>query len=180
MVVVFAACALVTPIAFPLVELFYGKQFLSTASLLIILIWSEVPVFFGLVLSNALIAKRLQKYTAYAAVVGAVVNVLLNLLLIPRFGAMGASWATVISYTRREHPDSGADKAGPSNDLAGIESGGAPLFAVAGDRMGNATDGDGVWVETAHCRGRVCLGRVGDWRCDQTRLRPPSDHATVA
>jgi PST family polysaccharide transporter len=99
MVIVFAACALVTPIAFPLIELFYGRQFLSTASLLIVLIWSEAPVFFGVVLSNALIAKRLQKYTAYGAVVGAAVNVLLNLVLIPRYGALGASWATVISYS---------------------------------------------------------------------------------
>jgi len=99
MVVVFAACTLVTPIAYPLVELFYGKQFLSTAGLLIVLVWSEVPVFFGVVLSNALIAKRLQKYTAYGAVAGAAVNVLLNLVLIPRYAAMGASWATVISYT---------------------------------------------------------------------------------
>jgi O-antigen/teichoic acid export membrane protein len=32
-------------------------------------------------------------------VAGAAVNVLLNLVLIPRYAAMGASWATVISYT---------------------------------------------------------------------------------
>src|SRR5262249_8048082 len=57
MVVVFAACALMTPIARPVVELFYGKQYLSTASLLIVLIWSEVPIFFAVALGNALVAK---------------------------------------------------------------------------------------------------------------------------
>jgi len=32
-------------------------------------------------------------------VAGATVNVLLNVALIPRYGALGASWATVISYS---------------------------------------------------------------------------------
>lgn len=99
MVIVFAACAVVTPVAAPLVELFYGKQFLPTASLLIVLIWSEAPAFFGVALGNALVAKGLQKYNPYGAVAGALANVLLNLALIPRYGARGASWATVISYS---------------------------------------------------------------------------------
>lgn len=98
LVIVFAACALVTPIAAPLIQTFYGTQYLPTATLLIILIWSEVPVFFGVVMSHALVAKGIQKYTAYGAIVGAGVNVLLNLFLIPRYDAVGASWATVISY----------------------------------------------------------------------------------
>lgn len=99
MLIVFAACALVTPVAAPLVTVFYGAEYLPTAGLLIILIWSEVPVFFGVVLSNALVAKGIQKFTAYGAIAGAIANVLLNLFLIPRYGAMGASWATVVSYS---------------------------------------------------------------------------------
>lgn len=99
MLIVFAACALVTPVATPLIKALYGEQYLATAGLLIILIWSEVPVFFGVVLSNALVAKGIQKFTAYGAIAGAIANVLLNLFLIPRYGAMGASWATVVSYS---------------------------------------------------------------------------------
>jgi polysaccharide transporter, PST family len=98
MVVAFAACALVTPIAAPVVELLYGKQFLPTSNLLIVLIWSEVPLFFGVAMGNALIAKGLQKYTPYGAIPGAIANFLLNLVLIPRYGALGAAWATVVSY----------------------------------------------------------------------------------
>jgi len=99
LVLVFAACAVITPIAAPFIELFYGKQFLTTAPLLIVLIWSEVPIFFGVTLASAVVAKGLQRYTPYGAIAGAFVNILLNLALIPRFGALGASWATVISYT---------------------------------------------------------------------------------
>jgi O-antigen/teichoic acid export membrane protein len=99
LLIAFAACALVTPVATPLILTFYGAQYLPTAGLLIVLIWSEVPVFFGVVLSNALVAKGIQKFTAYGAVAGAIANLLLNLVLIPRYGAMGASWATIVSYT---------------------------------------------------------------------------------
>jgi O-antigen/teichoic acid export membrane protein len=99
LVVVFAACALASPVAAPLVELFYGKQYLPTASLLIVLIWSEVPIFYFAALGNALVAKGLQRHLPGGAGLGAAVNILLNLVLIPKFAALGASWATVVSYS---------------------------------------------------------------------------------
>lgn len=99
LVVVFAACALVTPVAAPVIELFYGKEYLPTASLLIVLIWSEVPIFFVAALGSAMVAKGLQRYMPIGAGLGAVMNIVLNLVWIPRYGAMGASWATVISYS---------------------------------------------------------------------------------
>ena len=99
MVIALAACAVVTPIAAPVVELLYGKQFLPTADLLIVLIWSEVPIFFGVAVGSALVAKGRQKYLPYGAVAGALMNLLLNLAFIPRYGALGAAWATVISYS---------------------------------------------------------------------------------
>jgi PST family polysaccharide transporter len=99
LLIAFAACALVTPVAAPVIELFYGRQYLPTANLLIVLIWSEVPVFFAVALANVLVAKGMQKYTPYGAIAGAIVNMLLNLALIPQYGALGASWATVISYS---------------------------------------------------------------------------------
>jgi len=98
MAVVFSVCALFTPIAGPLVDSLYGKQFHSSASLLVVLVWSEVPIFFGVVITNAIIAKNLQRYLPVSTILGAVVNVVLNLAFIPRWGALGASWATVVSY----------------------------------------------------------------------------------
>jgi PST family polysaccharide transporter len=99
MLFVFAVCAVVTPVATPFVELFYGKQFLATGPLLIVLVWSEVPVFFGATISTAMVAKGVQRWLPVSTMIGAVCNVLLNLLLIPRYGALGASWASVISYS---------------------------------------------------------------------------------
>jgi O-antigen/teichoic acid export membrane protein len=98
LLVVFGACAVMTPIAAPLIQLLYGTAYLPTAALLIVLIWSEVPVFFGVAISNAIVARGLQRYLPLSTAVGAVTNILLNLALIPRYGALGASWATVVSY----------------------------------------------------------------------------------
>ena len=98
LVVAFAACALVTPVAHPFIELVYGKQFSGTADLLIVLIWSEVPIFFGVALGNALVSKGLQKYLPFSAAAGAITNIAINLAVIPKYGALGASWATVASY----------------------------------------------------------------------------------
>jgi O-antigen/teichoic acid export membrane protein len=99
LVFVFAACAVVTPVASPFIELFYGKQFLPTAPLLIVLIWSEIPLFFGVIVSNAMVAKGVQRWLPITTVLGAFCNVIMNLILIPPYGALGASWATVVSYS---------------------------------------------------------------------------------
>ncbi len=98
MVVIFAVCALTAPVAPAIVDLFYGREFRATSGLLTVLIWSEVPLFLSVVLSNALVAKGLQRYLPVSTMAGAVTNIALNLVMIPRWGALGASWASVISY----------------------------------------------------------------------------------
>jgi PST family polysaccharide transporter len=97
--VVFFVCAVITPITAPVIAFLYGKEFLSSADLINVLIWSEVPLFLGVVVTHALVAKNLQRYFPISAAVGAAMNVGLNLVMIPHWGALGASWATVISYT---------------------------------------------------------------------------------
>ncbi len=97
--VAFFMCAVITPITKPLIALLYGKEFLSSADLINVLIWSEVPLFLGVVVTHALIARNLQRYFPISAAVGATLNIGLNLVFIPHWGALGASWATVISYT---------------------------------------------------------------------------------
>ncbi|MBZ5527514.1 MAG: flippase [Acidobacteriia bacterium] len=97
--VVFGLCATIAPVAAPMILFLYGRDYLPTAALLIVLIWSEVPLFFGTAISHALVAKGLQRYLPAATVVGAVSNIALNLVVIPRYGAIGASWATVVSYS---------------------------------------------------------------------------------
>lgn len=99
MAVVFGACVIVTLLSGFIVREVYGPNFDAAAPSLAVLIWSEVPVFFGVVLNSGLIARNLQAYLPISTGVGAILNVALNLWLIPRWGAVGSAWATNISYT---------------------------------------------------------------------------------
>lgn len=97
MAIAFGLCTTATLFAGPIVHLLYGAKFAAAAPLLAALIWSEVPVFLGVVIVNGLVAKSLQNYLPFSTSIGAVVNILLNLYLIPRWGALGSAWATNVS-----------------------------------------------------------------------------------
>src|SRR3546814_8687148 len=47
------------------------------------------------VCSSDLLAEGLQKYGLYYTLAGAATNISLNFLFIPRYGAVGAAWATL-------------------------------------------------------------------------------------
>ncbi len=95
----FWICLLVTLISKPLIFILYGAEFEPSAEVLQLLIWSELAVFFGSVMTHALIAKELQMYSFISMLLGALVNIFLNFLLIPRWGIFGATWATIVSHT---------------------------------------------------------------------------------
>jgi len=95
---VFGVCLAISFAAVPIVRLIYGRDFSGSAPILAVLIWSEVFVFFGVIISNAVIALGFQRYMAVITAAGAVLNVGLNLLLIPKWGGLGAAWATNLSY----------------------------------------------------------------------------------
>ncbi|MFH1314595.1 MAG: flippase [Candidatus Eisenbacteria bacterium] len=82
-----------------LITIVYGTEFLPAATAFAILIWSAVFVFLGTVNFNILVASDLQRYILLFSALGASSNVVLNLILIPRYGIVGASLATVISYS---------------------------------------------------------------------------------
>jgi O-antigen/teichoic acid export membrane protein len=94
-----AICVFITTGAGPIVKLLYGKQFAAATPLLAVLIWSEVSTFFGTVMVTAMVARNLQRYLLVPTAAGALSNVALNLYLIPRYAALGAAWATLISYS---------------------------------------------------------------------------------
>jgi PST family polysaccharide transporter len=82
----------------PLVEWLFGTRFGASVVVLQIHIWAGMFVFMRALLSRWLLAEDLLRFSLLTHVCGAVVNVGLNLLLIPRYGATGAAVATVIAY----------------------------------------------------------------------------------
>jgi O-antigen/teichoic acid export membrane protein len=87
-----------TILANQIITLIYGAKFLPSSGALAILIWSEIFVYYGLVHYEIVISTHQQRLYLLFTAVGAAVNVLLNLLWIPRYGIEGASAATLISY----------------------------------------------------------------------------------
>jgi PST family polysaccharide transporter len=82
----------------PIIHLLYGPAYAPSSGALRILIWSGIPVCFGSAWSNWMILENRAKMMFYFQLNGAVVNILLNMLLIPRFGITGSALATLISY----------------------------------------------------------------------------------
>jgi len=81
-----------------LIGLLFGGQFSSAAGVLKIHIWACVFVFLGNACAKWFIAENLEKYFLYRSLSGAILNIILNLVLIPKFGINGAAFSTVISY----------------------------------------------------------------------------------
>ncbi len=88
---------LVTLFSDQIIQVLYGADYMQASGILVIHIWSLVPMFLGVATSQYLIIENLQKFSLYRTVLGLIFNVLLNLYLIPRYGAFGAAFATTIS-----------------------------------------------------------------------------------
>lgn len=85
-------------IAPSLIDLVYGEQFSSSAPILSIHIIASIFIFQRAILSKWLIIESLYKYSLISSLLGALTNIVLNALLIPKYSGIGAAWATVISY----------------------------------------------------------------------------------
>jgi O-antigen/teichoic acid export membrane protein len=86
-----------TFLAIPLVEILYGKAYLESGIILSIHIWASVFVFLGVASSRWILAENRQILSLQRSLFGMLINVALNLLLIPLYGAIGAAVATVVA-----------------------------------------------------------------------------------
>jgi O-antigen/teichoic acid export membrane protein len=76
----------------------YGSEFSEAGDVLMIYIWSGLFAYPAIALNLWLVAENMQKHSLYRTLTGGVVNVILNLVLIPPMGIKGAAIATVISH----------------------------------------------------------------------------------
>jgi PST family polysaccharide transporter len=98
---VWLSVAVALPMTFlstPIVTLLFGESFSASGTVLAIHIWAAVFVFLGVASSKWFLAENRQMLSFQRTALGAVVNVILNFLLIPDFGPIGAAIATVVSY----------------------------------------------------------------------------------
>lgn len=98
---VWIAIAVAVPTTFLsdwIVAFLYGAAYLEAGEVLRVNIWAGVFVFLGVASSAWLTSENLQYIALYRTLSGAVINIVLNFVLIPIFGIIGAAVATLISY----------------------------------------------------------------------------------
>jgi O-antigen/teichoic acid export membrane protein len=79
------------------VKFFYGYEYIRIGSVITIHSLASIFVALGVSHSPLLIFKNLQKYSLYASLIGAILNVILNYFMISKWGINGAAIATVIT-----------------------------------------------------------------------------------
>jgi O-antigen/teichoic acid export membrane protein len=94
----FALAAAISLSAGMLIQLLYGAAYATATGILRIHIWSAIPVFLMLVMVQYLFVEGKYKLYLYGNLAGLVLNVAINLLLIPHMGGKGAAIATVAAY----------------------------------------------------------------------------------
>jgi O-antigen/teichoic acid export membrane protein len=81
----------------PLVLLIYGPRFLPGASVLSVLIWCIVPMFLYFFLIWVNIAAGHASHNVYGGIGALITGLILNVILLPRVGFIGAAWAALLA-----------------------------------------------------------------------------------
>lgn len=95
----FFAALFITILAHPIIKILFGVPYLEAVNVLQIYVWAGVSVSLGVAVSQYLLSNNFTKISFYNTSLGAIVNVILNIILIPRLGINGAAIATLVSYT---------------------------------------------------------------------------------
>ena len=91
------AIALPTTFVAPwVIRVLYGDAFLPAAGVLSIHIWAGVFVFLGVASGKWFLVENYIKKNFYRTFLGMLVNVILNFVLIPQYGILGAAVATLL------------------------------------------------------------------------------------
>jgi len=81
-----------------IVSILYGDDYSESAILVSLYFWIFVVIAFEAGVSNLIVIESLQKYLMWSTVAGALLNVVLNYILIPIYQSQGAVYATLGSY----------------------------------------------------------------------------------
>jgi polysaccharide transporter, PST family len=81
----------------PLIAMLFGDSYLESGSILAVHIWASIFVFTGVATSGWFVAENLTYLSLYRTLAGAVINVFLNIFLIPIYGGIGAAIATIVA-----------------------------------------------------------------------------------
>ena len=92
--------AIALPMSFlsdKIIMVMFGSGYAEEGPILAVHIWTSLFVFMGLATSPWFIAEGLNHVSLGKTLFGAILNIILNLLLIPKYAGLGAAIATIIS-----------------------------------------------------------------------------------
>jgi O-antigen/teichoic acid export membrane protein len=92
-----------TFISSSLIMTLLGKEYTKAGEILVWHIWASPFVFLGVARSKWLMTENLTQFSFATTVLGGIINILLNLFLIPIYGGTGSAIATLISYACVSH-----------------------------------------------------------------------------
>ena len=92
-----AQSVFMTLLAEPIIQILYGSAYLSSVNLLRLVVWFTTFSYMGSVRNIWILSEGKQKYLWMVNLMGASLNILLNALTIPYWGAMGAAAASLIT-----------------------------------------------------------------------------------
>ncbi len=81
-----------------LILIIFGAKFIEALPVLRIYVWSNIGAALNLFVQQVLVAENLTKHISVTTFCGMIVNVVLNIYLIPKYGMVGAAFASFISY----------------------------------------------------------------------------------
>ncbi len=82
-----------------IISYLYGPLYVGAIAPFQIYVWSSIPIFIMPAIAVYITTENLGKNLLFSTVWGAVVNILLNIVLIPSYGIIGSAIATFVSYT---------------------------------------------------------------------------------
>jgi O-antigen/teichoic acid export membrane protein len=98
-VIAFLIAAFSTILAPWIINLLFGPSYLGAVAIFRIYVWSGIGLSFGWVISQYFLSENRIRDIFVYNLLSMLANITLNLILIPKFGLIGAAWATLLSYS---------------------------------------------------------------------------------
>lgn len=80
-----------------LIEFTFGSSYSQSVAILQVLMFTVLIMYLNTIYFPTLVSWQYEKKVMYAIGSGGVVNIILNFILIPMYGPLGAAWSTVFS-----------------------------------------------------------------------------------
>jgi len=87
----------VTLLARPIISLVFGSQFIGSIGALQILIWAGATMYVSMLVGTAFVTANKQMLSMKLVIVSLILNIVLNLILIPKYSYIGAAATAVAS-----------------------------------------------------------------------------------